>query len=107
MARSGAWPTYSGGVAFARWLHYCNVTSRFMIRLSLCFALLIGCAARVSFVPGTRIPYSDANKSVLDTVEEYRLAVERGDADRLMLMAAKQYWEDSGTPTGSDDYGYD
>ena len=26
---------------------------------------------------------------------------------RLMLMAAKQYWEDSGTPTGSDDYGYD
>ena len=26
--------------------------------------------------------------------EEYRLAVERGDADALMLMAHKQYWED-------------
>jgi hypothetical protein len=24
-----------------------------------------------------------------------------------MLMAHPQYWEDSGTPSGSDDYGYD
>ena len=68
---------------------------------------LVGCAAKVTFVPGTRIPYSDSNKSVLDACEEYRLAVERGDADALMLMAHKQYWEDSGTPTGSDDYGYE
>ena len=34
-------------------------------------------------------------------------AVERGDADALMLMAHKQYWEDSGTPSGSDDYGFE
>lgn len=65
------------------------------------------CAPRAVYVPGTRIPYSEANKSVLDAVERYRLAVEKGDADGLMLMASKQYWEDSGTPTGSDDYGYD
>jgi len=70
-------------------------------------ALVSGCAAKVAYVPGTRIPYSDNNKSVLEAVEEYRLAVERGDADGLMLMAHKQYWEDSGTPTGSDDYGYE
>ncbi|MEO6773141.1 MAG: hypothetical protein ABI467_08965 [Kofleriaceae bacterium] len=69
--------------------------------------LVSGCAAKVAYVPGTRIPYSDNNKSVLDAVENYRLAVERGDADALMLMANKQYWEDSGTPTGSDDYGYE
>jgi hypothetical protein len=24
-----------------------------------------------------------------------------------MLMAHKQYWEDSGTPSGGDDYGYE
>ena len=63
------------------------------------------CAHQVAYVAGTRIPYSDMNKSVLDACEEYRLAVERGDADALMLMAHKQYWEDSGTPSGSDDYG--
>jgi len=79
-----------------------------MNRLSVLLVVaLAGCAAKVAFVPGTRIPYSDNNKGVLDAVEEYRLAVERGDADGLMLMAHKQYWEDSGTPTGSDDYGYE
>jgi hypothetical protein len=66
---------------------------------------LAACAHQVSYVPGTRVPLSTANKSVLDACEEYRLAVERGDADALMLMAHKQYWEDSGTPSGSDDYG--
>ena len=69
--------------------------------------LLVGCAHKQSFVPGTKIPFSNNNKAVLDACEEYRLAVERQDADALMLMAHKQYWETSGTPTGSDDYGYD
>ena len=66
-----------------------------------------GCATPTKFVPGTRVPYSQTNKAVLDACEEYRLAVERGDADALMLMAHHQYWEDSGTPSGSDDYGYE
>jgi len=76
-----------------------------MIRLVVFAVLLAACAGNGSYVPGTKIPYSSANKSVLQQCEEYRLAVERGDADALMLMAHKQYWEDSGTPSGSDDYG--
>lgn len=68
---------------------------------------LVACAHQVNYVPGTKVPLTPANKSVLDACEEYRLAVERGDADALMLMAHKQYWEDSGTPSGSDDYGYE
>ena len=70
-------------------------------------ATVAGCGAKVKYIPGTKVPYSAANESVLKAVEEYRLAVERGDAESLMLMAHKQYWEDSGTPSGSDDYGYD
>jgi hypothetical protein len=65
------------------------------------------CGPKVQYIPGSRIPYSELNKSVIDAVEEYRLAVERQDAEALMLMAHKQYWEDSGTPSGSDDYGYE
>ena len=78
-----------------------------MKRLVLTAAMVSfgACAHQVTYVPGTRVPYSDINKSVLDTCEEYRLSVERGDADALMLMVHKQYWEDSGTPSGSDDYG--
>ncbi len=78
-----------------------------MIRTLVLIASLAACAHQAHYVPGSRIPYSDANKSVLDACEEYRLAVERGDVDALMLMADKQYWEDSGTPSGSDDYGYE
>jgi hypothetical protein len=80
-----------------------------MTKLSflLAIAALAACAHNGAYVPGTHVPYSGPNKSVLDACEEYRMAVERGDADALMLMAHKQYWEDSGTPSGSDDYGYD
>ncbi|HEY4060008.1 MAG TPA: hypothetical protein VGM39_25510 [Kofleriaceae bacterium] len=81
-----------------------------MKRLLLLAALVAtsGCAARATYVPGTRIPYSTNNKSVLDAVENYRLAVEARDSEKLLLMAHKtKYWEDSGTPTGSDDYGFD
>ncbi len=78
-----------------------------MTRLSVFLIVLAACAAEVKYVPGTRVPYTDANDSVLKACEDYRLAVERADVDALMLMAHKQYWEDSGTPSGSDDYGYD
>ena len=87
----------------ARWLGSCtSLGSRHMKRLFLIavIATLAACAAKVSYVAGTRIPYSQNNKSVLDAVEEYRLAVERGDAEALMLMAHKQYWEDSGHAVG-------
>lgn len=79
------------------------------MRRSLFVFLLLatGCAAKAQYVQGTKIPYSAMNESVLKACEEYRLAVERADADALMLMASKQYWEDSGTPSGSDDYGYE
>ena len=66
-----------------------------------------GCAAKARYVAGTRIADTTSNKSVLAACEEYRLAVERADADAIMLMAHQQYWEDSGTPSGSDDYGYE
>jgi hypothetical protein len=68
---------------------------------------MTACAHNGSYVAGTKVPYSENNKSVLQACEEYRQAVERADADALMLMAHKQYWEDSGTPSGSDDYGYE
>jgi hypothetical protein len=83
-----------------------------MNRLSLltlsALAALAACAGSVKYVPGTRIPYSAANQSVLETVEAYRLAVEARDSQKLLLMAHRtKYWEDSGTPSGSDDYGYE
>ncbi len=66
-----------------------------------------GCAARPRVITGTRITDNALNREILDTVEKYRKALERGDTAELLTMASPNYWEDSGTPSGSDDYGYD
>jgi len=65
------------------------------------------CSSNGAYVRGTKIEFTKNNESALKAVEAYRLAVEAGDANALMLMAHKDYWEDSGTPSGSDDYGYE
>lgn len=80
-----------------------------LARSLLLFALvgLFACGSKMSTIPGTKIPDNQANRDIIQAVEEYRLAVERKDAAALLLMASKSYWEDGGTPSGSDDYGYD
>jgi hypothetical protein len=76
--------------------------------LSVAAALLVtACTAHAQYIAGTKIPDTDVNHSVLSAVEAYRNAVEKGDAQALMLMASPKYSEDSGTPTIVDDYGYD
>ena len=80
-----------------------------MRRIVLVLAIglgLAGCAAKASYIPGTRVDSSAENQSLIDRVEDYRMAVERKDATALVLMASKRYWEDAGTQSGSDDYGY-
>lgn len=76
-----------------------------VIALGIGFGLA-GCAAKASYIPGTRVDSSAENQALIDRVEDYRMAVERKDATALVLMASKRYWEDAGTQSGSDDYGY-
>jgi hypothetical protein len=65
------------------------------------------CAQQHAYIAGTKIPDNQLNHSLLGTIEDYRHAVESGDAQGLMLMASPKYSEDSGTPTVVDDYGFD
>jgi hypothetical protein len=58
-------------------------------------------------IKGTTVVDSDDNRQIIAAVERYRLAVERKDAPALLNMASRSYWEDGGTPSGADDYGYD
>jgi len=79
---------------------------RVLIVLILC-AAAVGCGASTRNIPGTTVPDTSRNRNVIDAVEGYRVAVEKRDAPALALMASRDYWEDGGTPDGSDDYGYD
>lgn len=72
----------------------------------LAAALASGCAA-VPVIPGTHVADSRVNRAVLETCEQYRHALEDRDADTLLALASKDYFEDSGTPKAEDDYGYE
>ena len=66
-----------------------------------------GCSSGGAYIRGTKVEDTSENRTIIGVIERYRLSVERKDAPGLMKMAAKGYWEDGGTPTGADDYGYD
>lgn len=82
----------------------CSIVSLFAAVLAL--GLGAGCAAKGQYIAGTKIPRTDQNQQIIHRVEEYRAALEEKDASRLLLMASRSYWEDSGTPSGEDDYGF-
>lgn len=80
-----------------------------MKRLCLMLALAasaIGCAT-INTIPGTKVADSKVNRELLEVVERYRHAMEDRDATTLLSMAHPNYYEDSGTPLGGDDYGYE
>jgi hypothetical protein len=82
------------------------MTSRALLILVLA-ALAPACGGSAEYIPGTaRVDRTSANEQLIARVEAYRLAVERKDSAALLLMASRAYWDDSGTPTGEDDYGF-
>lgn len=64
------------------------------------------CGGGVRTIQGTEVPDTPDNRAIIATIEKYRLAVERKDAPALVMLASRDYWEDGGTPSGADDYGY-
>jgi hypothetical protein len=77
------------------------------IRSLVCaLALAAGCV-HVSVIPGTKVVDTKPNREVLEVVERYRRALEERDAVTLLALAHPNYYEDSGTPKGDDDYGYE
>ena len=81
-----------------------------MNRLVLTLAAALVCGggcATVSTIPGTKVADTKANREILDVLERYRHAMEDRDAATLLALAHPSYYEDSGTPLASDDYGYE
>jgi hypothetical protein len=71
-------------------------------------ALLAGFSACATFavIPGTHVVDTKENREIVDICEKYRRAMEERDAPTLLALAHPNYYEDSGTPKGDDDYGY-
>ncbi len=80
---------------------------RSILTIAVLAVALAACGGNSKNIRGTEVPDTTENREIIESIEKYRLAVERKDAAALLLMASKDYWEDGGTPTGADDYGYD
>jgi len=65
----------------------------------------IGCATAT--IPNTRVEDTEENREVLEFLEQYRGAVEARDVGRLIRLASESYFDDMGTPAGTDDVDYE
>ncbi len=74
--------------------------------LALLLVVASGCA-QILTIPGTTVADTKPNRELIEVVEKYRRAMEERDAGVLLSMAHPRYYEDSGTPKGDDDYGYE
>jgi SnoaL-like domain len=73
--------------------------------LSVCAAMAwTGCTP--SLIPGTDVRDTAQNREILDVVGTYRNALEARNVEGVMKLVSKGFFEDSGTPDGSDDFDY-
>ncbi|MGC4119251.1 MAG: hypothetical protein QM765_32735 [Myxococcales bacterium] len=71
--------------------------------LALSFALLLaGCAPKL--IPGTDIKDNSDTRAVLDLVGTYKNHLETKNVDGILKLVSKSFFENSGTPEGTDDY---
>jgi hypothetical protein len=64
-----------------------------------------GCAT--AHIPGTEIADTPENREVWDRVMEYRVAIESRDAEKLLALTSRRYFENAATTDESrDDYGF-
>jgi len=67
-------------------------------------ALITVAACGAGTIPNTTVDDTPANREVIDFCESYRHALEQRDVGALLAMASPRYYENSGTPEGTDDY---
>ena len=83
------------------------MSSRTLRLFLLAAALGVPACGTLAQIPGTTVVDSKLNREVLEVCEKYRHALEARDGATLLAMTHPHYYEDSGTPKGDDDYGYD
>jgi len=74
--------------------------------LALALALTaVGCARDV--IPNTDVEDNAENREVVQFVERYRHAMEERDVAGLLALVSGRYYDDNGTPIGTDDMDVD
>jgi hypothetical protein len=83
-----------------------NLAPKLLVLLAVASAAAAGCAHEGT-LPGTTVVDTTDNRAVLSAVEQYRMRLLEKNVEGLLVLASDRYFEDSGTPTAEDDYGYE
>lgn len=76
-----------------------------LVLFGLLFIGLFGCNHQ--YIEGTKIEDSQESRDVIKTVEIYRKAMEKRDADMLLALASKNYFEKNGDSNSKNNYDYE
>lgn len=69
--------------------------------------LILTSACTTKNIQGTQIEDSDETREVMRTVEMYRKAMESRNADMLIALAGRNYFEKNGDSTSGNNYDYE
>ena len=69
-------------------------------------ALLALAACSAKRIPGTDIKDTPDTRGVVATIDSYRQAAERRDANAVLALVSPKYFDDAGTPDPGDDVDY-
>jgi hypothetical protein len=70
-------------------------------------AVLVLLACSPKRIAGTDIQDTEENRAVVATIDAYRKAAERRDANGVLALVSPKYYDDAGTPDPGDDLDYD
>ena len=66
--------------------------------------LIMACAPKL--IPGTEIKDTTDSRAILDLVGTYKNDLEAKNVEGILKLVSKSFFENSGTPEGTDDYDY-
>lgn len=73
-----------------------------LICLAWCVLCLSACSAKM--IPGTTIEDTADARELMDVMRTYTAALEAKDIDKILAMTSTDFFENSGTMEGSDDF---
>ena len=73
----------------------------YLLLLLLLGTLVTGCTTK--YIPKTTIEDTEENRQLVTVMENYRTSMESLDPNRLLELAAPNYYDTSGTPMPDDD----
>lgn len=73
--------------------------------LFLAAAAIAGCGPKM--IPNSEIQDTEENRQILSVISAYKSALDDRNVDKLMGLVSKSFFENSGTPSGEDDYNYE